>query len=106
MEQRIQDRTRSGLAWVILTIMFVGGFVLWVVFNPVAYGSVVFWIGALLMGLPSYCFTEFLGGWGFERRFLKTLPRSARIMFGVIWALIFLIIISLVFIFVSSLVAK
>ena len=67
---------------------FVIGFALWVYFFPVVSYSVIFWVGAVLMGCPVYCAGEALGSFGLELKFLNSWPKSLRILFGVIWVLV------------------
>ncbi len=67
----------------ILVIMFTTGFSGWLFLSPVIFGSAIFWIGAVLMGIPSYVVGENLGLFGLDSQFANRLSSSARIMVGV-----------------------
>lgn len=84
--------------------MFVAGLSLWLLLYPVVSGSIIFWLGAVLMAIPSYVAAESLGSLGLGANFVKKLPQYARIIFGVLWVVICLLIISVVLGFLSSMV--
>ena len=101
-----EESKNSKLAIVILLAMFVVGFTLWLLLYPVASGPIVFWVGAVLMAIPGYVAVESLGSLGLEAEFVKKLPRFSRIIFGVFWLLICLLIISVILGFLSSMVGS
>jgi len=80
--------SRSIKSLVLLILSFVIGFALWFYFYPVVTNSVVFWVGAVLMGCPIYCAGEGLGSFGLNLKLLNSWPKSLRILFGVIWVLV------------------
>lgn len=88
----------------VLVAMFVVGLLLWLFQAPVASGSFVFWSGAVLMAIPGYVAAESLGSLGLGANFAKKLPKAVRIIFGVLWLLICLLIFSLVLAFLSSMI--
>ena len=107
MERQVilsEEPKSSKLAIAILVAMFLAGFALWLVLYPVTSGSIVFWAGAVLMAVPGYVAVESLVSLGLGANFVKKLPRSARIIFGVFWVLICLLIISVVLGILSSMV--
>lgn len=94
----------SKIAIAVLVVMFIAGFMLWLLLAPVESGSVVFWSGAVLMAIPGYVAAESLGSLGLGAKFVKKIPKAVRIIFGVLWVLVCLLIISLVLAFLSSMV--
>lgn len=107
MESQIifnEEPKSSRLAIAVLAVMFVAGFTLWLLLYPIASGSIVFWSGAILMAIPGYVAIESLGALGLGANFIKKLPRPARIIFGVFWVLICLLILSVVLGFLSAMV--
>ncbi len=56
------------------------------------------------MAIPVYVAAESLGSFGLGASFVKRLPRSVRIIFGVLWVLICLLVISVVLGLLSSMV--
>ena len=86
--------------------MFVIGFVLWLSVYPVGYRSAIFWVGAVLMAIPGYVAGEGLGSLGLESKFAKKLPRVLRILFGVFWVLVCLVIFWLILGLLTSMVGK
>jgi len=96
----------SKVAITVLVAMFVAGFLLWLLQAPVVNGSIVFWGGVVLMAIPGYVAAESLGSLGLGADFVKKLPRSVRVLFGVLWVLICLLIVSVVLAFLSSMVGS
>lgn len=94
----------SKVAIAVLIVMFIAGFLLWLLLAPVVNGSIVFWIGVGLMAIPGYVTAESLGSLGLGASFVKKLPKALRIIFGVFWLLICLLIFSFVLAFLSSIV--
>ncbi len=94
----------SKVAISVLVVMFIAGFLLWLLLAPVVNGSIVFWSGVVLMAIPGYVAAESLGSLGLGANFVKKLPKAVRIIFGVLWVLICLLIFSLVLAFLSSMV--
>ena len=94
----------SKVAIAVLLAMFIVGFSLWLLLYPIVNGSIVFWVGAVLMIVPGYVAAENLGSLGLEANFLKELPRFARMLFGVFWVLLCLLIFGLVLILLSAMV--
>jgi hypothetical protein len=90
----------------ILVAMFTTGFSGWLFLSPVIFGSAIFWIGAVLMGIPSYVAGENLGSFGLDSRFANKLSSSARIMFGVFWILFCLLVYGVVLGFLSPMVVE
>jgi len=91
-----ETQKTSKVAIAVLLMMFIGGFALWCVLYPVVYDSIIFWVGAVLMAIPGYIATESFGSLGLNAGFIKNLPRSARILFGVFWMLVCLLLFGLV----------
>ena len=83
-----EKSSRSAKALILLIVSFVIGLAIWACFFPVVTYSAIFWVGAVLMGLPFYCAAEGLGSFGLERKFLKNWPRFLRLFYGVVWVLI------------------
>jgi hypothetical protein len=93
-------------AILLLLGLFTVGFGLWFFFRPVAWGSAVFWIGCAVMAIPSYVAIESFGTLGLSNKWIKHLPRLLRIVCGVIWILLGLVIISLMITFLSSFIGS
>lgn len=92
------------IAITVLVVMFVAGVLLWLLQAPVVNGSSIFWVGVVLMAIPGYVAAESLGSLGLGANFVKKLPKGVRIIFGVLWVLVCLLIFSLVLAFLSSMV--
>ena len=101
-----EQHKNSKVAISVLGMMFIAGFLLWLLLAPVANGSIVFWSGVVLMAVPCYVAAESLGSLGLGANFVKNLPKAVRIIFAVLWVLICLSIFSLVLAFLSSMVGK
>ena len=101
-----EEEHNSKIVILVFSLMFFLGLALWVVFTPVIYGSVIFWLGAILMGVPGYLAGEGLGSFGLGSNFIKNISRTGRIIFGVIWVLFCVSIYSLVLGGLSVLVGK
>ena len=100
-----KETKSSRAAIAILSGMFIGGFILWFYLSPIEKGSVVYWLGFVLMAIPGYVALESFGAFGLNAKFVKNLPRFVRIVFGVFWVLICLLIFSLALILLSSLLS-
>lgn len=92
------------IAIAVLIVMFIAGFLLWLLLAPVVNGSIVFWSGVVLMSIPGYVAAESLGSLGLGANSVKKLPKAARIIFGVLWVLVCLLAFSLVLAFLSTMV--
>ena len=79
----------------VLLAMFIVGFTLWLLLYPIVSGSLVFCVGLILMAIPSYVAIESLGSLGLGAEFVNKLPRNIRILFGVLWMLVFSLILGL-----------
>ena len=90
---------------VILSGIFITGFLLWLYLSPIVMGSFVFWFGAVVMAIPGYVALESFGAFGLNAKFVKNIPRFVRILFGVFWALICLLFFSFILILLSSLLS-
>ena len=90
----------------ILVLMFTTGFSSWLFLSPVTYGSALFWVGAVLMGIPGYVAGESLGSFGLESHFSNRLSSSARIIFGVFWILVCLLVYGIVLNYLSSMIVE
>ncbi len=98
--------SRSIKAVVLLILAFMIGLAVWVYFFPIITYSPVFWLGAVLMGLPLYCAAEGLGSFGLDREFLNKFPRFLRIIYGVIWVLVCMAICIVVVCALSSMLVQ
>lgn len=99
-----KESKSSKIAILILVAMFTSGFILWLFLYPVTSGSATFWAGAVLMAIPGYVAAESLGSWGLGSNFAKNLSGPAKIIFGVFWLLVCLIIFGLALRLLSSMV--
>lgn len=87
-----------------LVFSFIIGLCLWVFYSPIVMWSMIFWIGLVTMGIPIYIALESFGELGLSRQFVKRLPRSIRIIYGVIWVLIGMVIFLLIVAILSELI--
>jgi hypothetical protein len=87
-----EKSSRSNKAVAVLIISFLIGLTLWAYFFPVVIYSGIFWVGAVLMGFPVYCAGEGLGSFGLDRKCIKSWPRFLRIIYGVIWVFLCMVI--------------
>jgi hypothetical protein len=105
-EGAFQDQTKRPMKVAIcLVISFFLGFALWSYFYPVIIYSAIFWVGAILIGIPFYVAAEGLGSLGLNAKWLNNWSRLLRICFAVFWVLICMAILGLVIGLLSSLVA-
>ena len=104
-EWSFEDKSKRPLkVSAFLVLSFILGFALWAYFYPVFSYSVLFWVGAVLMGFPIYIAAEGLGSLGLNAKWLKDRSRFLRISFAIIWVLICMAIFGLVIGLLSSLV--
>lgn len=104
-EATLSERPKNSKVGItVLAVMFIAGFILWLLLAPVVSGSIVFWSVVVLMAIPGYVAAESLGSLGLGANFVKKLPKVVRIIFGVFWVLVCLLIFSLVLAFLSSMV--
>lgn len=101
-----KNQKTSTLVVTVLVMMFIAGFFLWLILAPVVNGSFVFWSGIVLMVIPGFIAAESLGSLGLDSNFTKKMPKTLRIIFGVLWVIICLLLFSLVLAFLSSMVGK
>ncbi len=93
-------------ATALLVLSFALGFALWAYFYPVTTGSTIFWIGAVLMGVPIYCVAEGMGSLVLNAKYLNKWPRFLRISFGVVWGLSCIAVLGLVIFLLSSMLVE
>lgn len=96
----------SKIVVIILVAMFTAGFLLWLLLRPIENGSIVFCSGVVLMAIPGYVAVESLGSLRLGANFVKSLAKPIRIIWGVFWVLVCLLIISLVIAFLSEMVGS
>ena len=99
-----EERKVSKIVILILITLFVAGFVLWLFMYPISYGSVIYWVGAVLMAIPGYVAGESLGSMGLTSNFARKLPKVLRIFFGVFWVIVCLLIFGVVLGLLSSMI--
>jgi|GEM_PF-4628007 len=92
------------IVFLIFPVMFLAGFIIWLLFYPVTNGSFAFWAGAVLMGIPGYAAGESLGSLGLDSNFAKNRSKAGRITFGVFWGLFCLSIYGVVLFTLSHMV--
>ena len=99
-----EEQKISKIVVFLLVTSFVAGFVLWLFMYPISYGSLIFWVGAILMAIPGYVAGESLGSMGLMSNFSRNLPKVLRIFFGVFWVIVCLLIFGVVLGLLSSMI--
>lgn len=92
MDYELQNKPKnSKTAIAVMVFMFFLGFVLWAVFSPIESGSIMFWFGLALMGLPVIAFVESIGELILNAKFISKFPRVVRITYAVIMMSLFVV---------------
>ncbi|WP_147275285.1 hypothetical protein [Thioalbus denitrificans] len=98
-----KNESNSKIAIVALLISFCSGLGLWFYKAPVENNTLTFWVGAVLIGLPSWAGLESFGSLVFSAQWVNKISKTLRILIGVIWALIGLSITGVLVIALSTL---
>lgn len=83
-----KNESNSKMAILALFLSFLSGLGLWVYKAPVENNTLTFWVGAALIGLPSWAGLESFGSLLFSAQWVKETSTTLRIIIGVIWVLI------------------
>lgn len=85
-------------------VMFIIGLLAWIISYPVVKGSVIFWFGIVMMGLPLYIAIESIGELGLFNNYVENASSFIRITLGVLWGLFCFLCFSAVIFLLSLLV--